>query len=91
MDSNCPIHGSLSVRGREFKGTVVSAKADKTVNVEWEWKNFVSKYERYEKKRTRMKAHIPSCMKANEGDIVIIKECRPISKTKKFVVTEIIK
>jgi len=28
---------------------------------------------------------------AKEGDTVIIKECRPISKTKKFVVVEVIK
>ena len=35
-DKNCPFHGNLSLRGREFKGTVVSSKAHKTVSVEWQ-------------------------------------------------------
>ena len=33
-------------------------------------------------------AHIPDGMDVKEGDKVIIKECRPISKTKNFVIIE---
>ena len=62
----------------------------KTVNVEWEWQNYLRKYERYEKRRSRVKAHNPSCINANEGDIVRIMECRPLSKTKNFVVVEVL-
>ena len=40
------------------------------------------------KKRTRLHAHNPSCIDAKEGDTVKIMECRPLSKTKKFVVIE---
>ena len=89
-DDNCPFHGTLKCRGRIFTGTVVSSRMQKTVNVEWEWQNYLRKYERYEKKRGRVKAHNPSCINANEGDIVKIMECRPLSKTKNFVVVEVL-
>ena len=89
-DNSCPFHGSLKCRGRNFTGTVVSAKMQKTVTVEWGWKHYIKKYERYESKRSRVKAHNPSCISANEGDIVKIIECRPLSKTKNFVVVEIL-
>ena len=62
----------------------------KTAIVEWERKQFLSKYERYEKRRSRVKAHSPSCIGAQDGDIVKIMECRPLSKTKNFVIVEIL-
>ena len=80
---------TLSTRGRTFKGTVVSDKMEKTVVVEFERRHFVPKYERYERRRTKIKAHNPEDVDAREGDTVIIKETRPISKTKNFLVTEI--
>ncbi len=82
---------SLKTRGRTFKGEVVSAKAQKTVTVQWMRRVYVPKYERYQEKRSKVKAHNPSEIGAKEGEIVIIKECRPLSKTKKFVVVEVIK
>ena len=87
-DSNCPFHGSLSVRGKSFVGTVVASKAMKTASVEWSTKHFIPKYERYENKKTKVKAHNPPCIKAKDGDVVIINECRPLSKTKRFVITK---
>lgn len=47
---------------------------------------FVGKYERYERRRTQMAAHNPPCISARTGDRVVVAECRPLSKTKKFVV-----
>lgn len=90
-DLHCPFHGTLPVRGNVFVGTVVSAKVPKTVIVSWERKVFVKKYERYTRKRTKVKAHCPSCIDVAVGDEVKIAECRPISKTKHFVVVEVIK
>ena len=75
-------------RGREFVGTVISARMQKTVTVEWERRKYIQKYERYLKARTRIKAHNPSTLAAEEGDVVRIRECRPLSKTKSFVVVE---
>lgn len=85
-DANCPLHGSLKTRGRSFKGHVVSAKAQKSAVVEWSRVKKIKKFERYEKKRTRIQVHNPSCINAKEGDYVEIMECRPLSKTKKFVI-----
>ncbi len=82
---------TLKTRGRTFRGTVVSAKAQKTVTVQWMRRVYVPKYERYQVKRSKVKAHNPSEMGAKEGDLVVIKECRPLSKTKNFVVVEVIK
>jgi len=78
----------IVTHGRTFTGVVISDKMHKTVNVEWiSWKH-VPKFERFEKARTRIKAH--NIVDAKTGDIVSIKECRPLSKTKHFVVTEIL-
>jgi small subunit ribosomal protein S17 len=88
-DENCPFHGRLSVRGQIFEGVVVSDKMEKTVVVEREYERFIRKYERYEKRRSRLHAHNPPCVDAKIGDRVVIMECRPLSKTKSFVVVEV--
>ncbi len=87
-DSNCPFHGALSVRGREFDGVVVSTKMRKTAVIESDYTRSVKKYSRYEKKTRRLSAHNPSCINAGDGDVVRIAECRPLSKTKNFVIIE---
>ena len=87
-DLNCPFHGKLSVRGRQLTGTVVSAKMRKTAVIEFGRLHFWKKYERYEKRRTKLKVHNPECIGAKDGDIVNIMECRPLSKTKHFVIIQ---
>jgi len=87
-DPNCPFHGRLKCRGKIFTGTVVSTKMQKTVTVEFDRQDYLPKYERYEKRRTRIKAHNPECINVKEGTIVKIAECKPLSKTKNFVVIE---
>lgn len=81
----------IKTRGRTFQGKVVSDKAQRTVTVEWNRKVYVPKYERYQSKRSKVKAHNPEEIGAKEGDEVIIQECRPLSKTKKFIVIEVLK
>ena len=87
-DVKCPFHGSLSVRGRQFTGIVVSTKMRKTAVIEFNRLHFLKKYERYEKRRTKLKIHNPECINAKDGDIVRVMECRPLSKTKNFVIIE---
>ena len=87
-DTHCAVHKRLFTRGREFVGTVINARAQKTATVEWERRRYLPKYERYMKARTRVKVHSPECMKIEKGDIVKIAETRPISKTKHFVIVE---
>ncbi len=87
-DPKCPWHGHLKVRGQIFVGKVVSSKSAKTVVVEWNYNYYIPKYERYERRKTKVYAHNPECIDAKKGDIVKIAECRPLSKSKKFVVVE---
>jgi len=89
-DKKCPVHGEISVRGNVFTGTVISAKPSKTVIVERPIVKFVPKYERYAKSKSRITAHNPECLNAKEDDVVKIAETRKLSKTKSFVVIEII-
>lgn len=89
-DRNCPKHSGLRTHGRVFVGTVVSDKMQGTINVEWPRKFYIQKYERYEKRRSRVKAHNPECISAKQGDMVKIAECRPIAKTVSFVVIEVL-
>ena len=82
----CPWHGHLKVRGRVFKGTVKAAKAPNTAIVEWNYYHYIHKYERYERRKTGIVAYNPDCILAKSGDSVVVAECRPLSKTKRFVV-----
>jgi len=86
-DRHCPFHGSLPVRGQIFRGKVVKTY-EKSAVIEREMIRYVAKYERYLKKRSKLHAHNPSCIDAKPGDVVTIAECRPISKTKSFVIIE---
>lgn len=87
-DENCPYHGHLKVRGRTFTGEVVSDKMIKGVVVKWGYAKMIPKYQRYERKTSKVVAYNPSCINSKNGDKVKIVECRPISKTKRFVVVE---
>ena len=89
-DKNCPFHGTLKTRGKLFTGTVVSDKMQKAVIIEWLGWRHIPKYERYRKTRTRVVAHNPPCIDAKEGDLVRVGECRPLSKTKTFVVLKVL-
>jgi len=86
-DMHCAVHKAMATRGRQFVGTV-TASSQKTATVEWPRSKKSPKFERYEKAKTAIKAHNPECISAKKGDIVKIIECRPISKTKSFVIIE---
>ena len=87
-DRNCPFHGTLSVRGQAFEGVVVSDKMQKTVTVKLEYTRRIAKYERHERRTSKLHAHNPPCINARAGDRVKIMECRRLGKTKSFVVVQ---
>lgn len=89
-DRNCPFHGSLSLRGKVLEGVVVGDKMQKTVTVAFERMRKVRKYERYERRTSKLHAHNPPCIGAREGDKVKVMECRRLSKTKSFVVVQVL-
>ena len=68
---------------RQLKGTVISDKMQKTVVVEVErWKKF-PKYNRKFKFHKKYKTHYEKG-EYKVGDKVLIEECRPISKEKRW-------
>ena len=87
-DIYCPFHGELSLRGHTLEGIVVSAKMEKTIIVRRDYLNYVSKFKRYERRRSNVAAHSPPCLEIKAGDRVRLAECRPISKTVSFVAIE---
>ncbi len=74
---------------RELIGTVVSDKMDKTAVVQVERLVKHPLYKKYIRRRNKFAAHDKdnSC---NIGDKVMITESRPISKLKRWRVTDII-
>lgn len=77
------------LRGNEFTGTVVSTAMEKSCTVRWEHVEPAPKYERYERRNTKVSAHVPEDIDLNEGDEVVVSETRPISKTKSHIVVEV--
>ncbi len=73
---------------RTLQGTVVSNKMDKTVTVLVERKVQHPLYGKYVVKSKKYHAHDE--LGCNEGDKVQIKECRPLSKTVSWTVTEVL-
>jgi len=74
---------------KERKGVVVSDKQDKTITIAVERRTQHPKYKRVVKKTKKYKAHDEENV-CNEGDIVRIMETRPLSKTKRWRLIEII-
>ncbi len=74
---------------RRLVGVVRSNKMDKTVVVEVLRRFVHGKYHKYVRTRMRYKAHDEN-NQYNEGDRVEIRENRPLSKQKRWVVTRLI-
>lgn len=89
-DINCPFHGNLNVKKETFTGTIIKNDLHKTVTIQWERKKFIPKFERITKKISKIKAHNPPCINADMGQVVKVMRTKPLSKTKNFVVVEII-
>jgi small subunit ribosomal protein S17 len=89
-DKKCPFHGTTRLRGLKLEGTIIKTDTHRSATFEKDRKFFIGKYERYEKRRTRLHVHNPSCVNAQKGDKVSIMECKPLSKTKKFVIIKVL-
>jgi len=74
---------------KERVGQVVSDKMDKTVVVAVETRSAHSKYGKIVARTTRYKAHDEE-NKCHTGDRVRIRETRPLSRTKRWIVAEIL-
>lgn len=87
-DNFCPFHGNTRIRGKISQGIVVSKKSRNTVIIRRDYVQFVKKYQRYERRNSRLSCHLPECLRSEIeiGDLVRVGESRKISKTKAFIV-----
>ena len=90
-DKKCPFHGNLKLHGRVFMGNITKVDLNKSATIEFLNFYYMPKYERYEKRITRIHVHNPPCINAKGNDHVKIVETKKISKTKNFVIVEVIK
>jgi len=82
----------MNERGRKkvLLGTVISDKMEKSVVVQVERLVQHTVYKKYIKKYKKYAAH-DETNQCKAGDLVKITESRPLSKTKRFRVSEIVK
>ena len=81
----------MSDESRSYKvtGVVVSNKADKTVSVAVERRVKHPVYGKYIRRTSKLLAH-DERNECNEGDVVAIAECRPLSRRKSWRVVAIV-
>jgi small subunit ribosomal protein S17 len=81
-----------SGRGRpiEVVGEVISDKMNKTITVQMYRLVQHNKYGKYIRRSSKFKAH-DEANSAKQGDIVRIVHTRPLSKTKRWTLKEIVK
>ena len=80
---------SEAKRARTLSGRVVSDKMDKTVTVLVERKVTHPIYGKIVRRSQKSHAH-DETNQCHTGDIVIIQECRPLSRTKAWTVAELV-
>ena len=75
-DKDCPFHGKSRIRGKITKGVVVNKKSRNTVVIRQDYVQFVKKYQRYERRNSRLACHLPECLKndVEVGDFVRVGE-----------------
>ncbi|MGL6123934.1 MAG: 30S ribosomal protein S17 [Shewanella sp.] len=79
----------MSDKIRTLQGRVTSNKMDKSIAVAIERQVKHPIYGKYIKRTTKIHAH-DETNQCNEGDLVAIRECRPLSKTKSWTLVEVV-
>jgi small subunit ribosomal protein S17 len=74
---------------RTISGRVVSNKMDKTITVMVERKVKHPIYGKFIRRSTKVHAHDENNV-CNEGDTVVIEQCRPISKSKSWNLVKVV-
>ncbi|GGP68173.1 30S ribosomal protein S17 [Shewanella sp. HL-SH8] len=79
----------MSDKIRTLQGKVISNKMEKSITVAIERQVKHPIYGKYIKRTTKIHAH-DETNQCNEGDIVTISQCRPLSKTKSWTLAEVV-
>jgi small subunit ribosomal protein S17 len=78
-----------AVSNRTLTGRVVSNKMDKSITVVVERKVKHPLYGKYVRRSTKVHAHDAN-NECRTGDVVLVEQCRPLSKSKRWQLVEII-
>jgi small subunit ribosomal protein S17 len=81
----------MNTRGlrKERNGVVISDRMQKTVVVSLERTVMQPKYKKFLRRRTKVKAHDEN-NQCHVGDRVLIVECRPLSRDKRWRVSKVL-
>jgi small subunit ribosomal protein S17 len=84
-----PVHAPVEGRRRERQGVVVSDKAEKTITVRIDVARRHRRYEKIVRSSSTLHAHDEN-NDANEGDVVRVIESRPLSRTKRWTLVDVL-
>ncbi|QHN02363.1 30S ribosomal protein S17 [Granulicella sp. WH15] len=90
VTATTPAETTATTRRNEKVGIVVSTKMQKTIVVEIEMRKAHPKYKRVMKSNKKFYAHDEQ-NSARVGDVVRIREARPLSKLKRWSLEEIVR
>ena len=88
-ENNAPIEGGYERKGKRLVGKVVSNKMQKTVVVEVVRSVRHPVYGKYVRRRKKYKAH-DETQQYKAGDVVEIRESKPISREKRWTVIRLV-
>ncbi|WP_088330461.1 30S ribosomal protein S17 [Lacimicrobium sp. SS2-24] len=74
---------------RTLQGRVISNKMEKSITVAIERRVKHPIYGKFIKRTTKLHAH-DETNQCNVGDVVTIRECRPLSKTKNWMLVDVV-
>jgi len=90
IDKKCPFTSDVNIRGRIFKGVVLSNKMKRTVVLRRDYLHYIKKYNRFEKRHHNLPAHLSPCFARTQmGNVVTVGQCRPLCKTVRFNVLRV--
>ena len=83
------MHAPVKGKRRERQGVVVSDKAEKTITVRIDVARPHRRYEKIVRSSSTLHAHDEN-NEAHEGDIVRLIESRPLSRTKRWTLIDVL-
>jgi small subunit ribosomal protein S17 len=84
-----PVHAPVEGKPRERQGVVVSDKAEKTITVRIDVARRHRRYEKIVRSSSTLHAHDEN-NDAHEGDVVRVIESRPLSRTKRWALVDVL-
>lgn len=84
-----PVHAPVEGARKMRQGVVVSDKADKTITVRIDVARRHRRYQKIVRSSSTLHAHDES-NEANEGDVVRVIESRPLSRTKRWKLVDVV-